>query len=188
MSTSECCGPIRRLREHSRPSFPHCCFFLLWVMERYIWTQVAPLSLLPHQVYPFACGSSIRLNGAYGSCFILQTCGGLIHAPQRPLHVVAQRVPPLLRQSACRTIWRLHHIQVEHPSYLSLLQLTKNYANFLSTLLLPPQYGHCGLHHRDIYSRAKNISSGHDPLCIRSRKSYWHKGESHSNLIYWIKF
>ena len=124
LSTSECCGPIRCLREHSRPSFPHCCFFLLWVMERYIWTQVAPLSLLPHQVYPFACGSSIRLNGAYGSCFILQTCGGLIHAPQRPLHVVAQRVPPLLRQSACRTIWRLHHIQVEHPSYLLFLQNT----------------------------------------------------------------
>ena len=43
--------------------------------------------------------------------------------------------------------------------------------------MLPPQYGHCGLHHGDIDSRAKNISSGHDPLRVRSGKSYWHKGK-----------
>ena len=50
LSTSECSGPIWCLREHSRPSFPNRCIFLLRVMERHIRTQVASLSLLPCQV------------------------------------------------------------------------------------------------------------------------------------------
>ena len=65
-----------------------------------------------------------------------------------------------------------------HTGWTSFIFLSKEPAYLYLYLLLYPQHGNCCVHHRDLDSRAKNVPSCHDPLCIKARKSNWHKGRS----------
>ena len=47
---------------------------------------------------------------------VTQTSGGFLDAPERSLHVLAQRVSSLFSQSACCSFRGIHHLQVGHPN------------------------------------------------------------------------